>query len=154
MEAIVEQHRRHRIKATQTATRQRNGAPQLRRYPMTMRSQGTATRSWVARLFLAILVAKSFKLMETKRDVIFTKMLRCSTRISRMCPQVRALMLEVPFGSSASPLPRRVSALRVVSSVWGVTYARTVIVSAMESSKMATAQVDSMWLKRLIVPHG
>jgi hypothetical protein len=32
--------------------------------------------------------------------------------------------------------------------------ALTVIVSAMESSKMATAQVDSMWLKRLIAPHG
>ena len=73
MEATLEQHRRNRNKATQTATRQRNGAPQLRRYPMTMRSQGTATRSWMARLFLAILVAKSSKLMDTKRDVIFTK---------------------------------------------------------------------------------
>ena len=62
-------------------------------------------------------------------------------------------MLEVPFGSSASPLPRLVSALRVVSSVWKVKYALTVIVSAMESSKMATAQVDSMWLKRRIVAH-
>ena len=75
MEATLEQHRRNRNKATQTATRQRNGATQLRSYPMTMRSQGTATRSWVARLFLAILVAKSFKLPETKRYVIFTKYL-------------------------------------------------------------------------------
>ena len=73
MEATLEQHRRHRSGATQTATMQRNGAPQLRRYPMTMRSQGTATRSWMARLFLAILVAKSFELMETKRDVISQK---------------------------------------------------------------------------------
>ena len=73
MEATLEQHRGHRSEATQMATRQRNGAPQLRRYPMTMRSQGTATRSWMARLFLAILVAKSLKLLETKRDVIFTK---------------------------------------------------------------------------------
>ena len=63
-------------------------------------------------------------------------------------------MLEVPFGLSASPLPRLVSALRVVSSVWGVTYALTVIVSAIESFKMATAQVESMWLNRFIVPHG
>ena len=88
----------------------------------------------MARLFLAILVAKSCKLMETKRDVIFTKMLRCSTRISRICPQVRTLMLEVPFGLSASPLPRLVSALRVASSVSKEKYALTVIVSAMESS--------------------
>ena len=108
----------------------------------------------MARLFLAILVAKSSKLMETKRDVMFTKMLRCPTRISRICPQVRTLMLEVPCGSSASPLPRRVSALRVVSSLWGVKDALTVIVSAMESTHMVTAQVDSMWLKRSSVAHG
>ena len=75
-------------------------------------------------------------------------------RIPRLCPQLRTLMLEVPLGSSAWPLPRHVSALRVFSSLWGVEDALMVIVSAMESTKMATAQVGSMWLKRLIVPHG
>jgi hypothetical protein len=63
-------------------------------------------------------------------------------------------MLEAPFGVSTPPLPRRVSALRVVSNVSKEKYALTVIVSAMESSNMATAQVDSMWLKRVIVAHG
>jgi hypothetical protein len=87
----------------------------------------------MARLFLAILVAKSFKLLETKRYVLLhKKILRCSTRISRICPQVRTLMLEVPFGLSASPRPRLVSALRVVSSVSKEKYALTVIVRAME----------------------
>ena len=40
------------------------------------------------------------------------------------------------------------------SSLCGVEDALMVVVSAIESTKMATAHVDSMWQKRLIVAHG
>ena len=75
-------------------------------------------------------------------------------RIRRLCPQLRTFMLEVTLGSSAWPRPRHVSALHVFSSLCGLEDALKVIVSAMESTKMATAQVDSMWQKRHIVAHG
>ena len=75
-------------------------------------------------------------------------------RIPRLCPQLMTLMLEVPLGSSAWPRPRHVSVIHVFTSLCGVEDALIVIVSAMETTKMATAQVDSMWQKRLIVALG
>ena len=63
-------------------------------------------------------------------------------------------MLEVTLGSPAWPRPRHGSALHVFSSLCGVEHALMVIVSAMESTKMATAQVDSLRQKRHIVAHG
>ena len=62
-------------------------------------------------------------------------------------------MLEVPLGSSAWPLSRHVSALHVFSSLWGVDDALLLIVSALESTKLATAQVDSMGLKHRVLAH-
>ena len=109
------------------------------------------TRSWpTCRALSPRLRARSSR--ETSFASKVTRI--CPPRTPRQCPLLKTLMLEVPLGSSAWPLPRHGSALRVFSRIWGVKDALTVIVSAIESTNMATSQLDSMWLKRRSVAHG